>query len=576
MQSPSQRALVTALVLLASSLGLRAQSIDQSKGRDPNVDYSSLALFGPWDDRNYDLDREDVALLAPAAKEFAQSEAIPAFYRVELRREFIFAHSGPVMYPRSGLPSFFNKYRGYLVEGRFFRAASRQADRWQVDLDSSSWDDTEYVAEFLSGEVRVTSPNGAAESAIAVNPVDPELIIAGTNGPSGGQNMHFSSDGGESWTNAGSLVGSCCDPTVGWSSDGTIAYTSTLQIPELFFYRSTDDGQTWIDQVQVDDGGGFVDKQYLHVDLSASSAHLDNLYHTWHESNVLHFSRSIDLGLSWSTPITLSGSGQAGIGSDITTDTAGNVYFFWPAFSAKKIFVRKSTDGGANFQAAVEVGDTEDGFDFAIPVMETRRVFIYNSADADRTGGEFDGRVYVAWTDATAPESSTNNNHARIRVAFSDDSGASWNVSTPHETADEETVDRFHQWLAVAGDGSVHLIFYDTRRDLPDRNQVDIFRTVSNDGGVSWSPPQLTTSVQSPNPTDGFEWGDYNGLDAVGQDLISIFTDNRDELGGDPLSLDVYSTGFMAGLFADNFESGDTSAWSTVVGDVTAWSASVP
>ncbi len=558
--------MVSTLGLLA--IGASAQSVELSKGRDSRVDYRSLVQFGPWDDRNYDLSLEDLSVLGSAADEFAQSEAIPAFYRVELRKQFDFPTSGPVMYPRSGLPGFLNAYTGYLVEGRYYRTARREAGRWTVDLDAPSWDD-ESFAEFLEGESRVTSPNGAAESAIAINPVDANLVIAGTNGPGGGQRMHFSSDGGETWTQAPALSGSCCDPTVGWSSDGSIAYTSTLQLPELFFYRSTNNGQSWIGPIQVDDGGGFVDKQYLHVDLHPGSPHLDNLYHTWHENNVLHFSRSTDLGLSWSTPITLSVGGQNGIGSDITTDAGGNVYYFWPAFSAKKIFMRKSTDGGASFAASVEVADTMDGFDFAIPVMESRRVFIYVSADADRTGGPFDGRIYAAWTDATAPESGNpNNNHARIQFAYSTNGGTSWTVTTPHETADEDTVDRFHQWLSVAADGSVHLIFYDTRRDLPDRNQVDIYRTVSTDGGATWGPPERVTAEQSPNINDGFEWGDYNGLDAVGSNLISVYTDNRDEIGGDPNSVDVYAAGFEATgftIFGDGFESGDTSAWSSTV-----------
>jgi len=559
------KTLASMLLLVAAGVSANAQTIDPSKGRDLNVDYVALASFGPWDDRNYDLTKPDVDLLGPQAEEFAQSEAIPAFYRVELRREHDFRKSGPAMYPRSGLPSFFNTYRGYRVEGRYYRSAVRDATRWQVDLTADSWDDESYVETFLAGEVRITTPNGAAESAIAINPVNPDLVIAGSNGPSSGQRMHFSSDGGETWAQAPPLSGSCCDPTVGWSSDGTIAYTSTLQIPELFFYRSTDNGQTWVGPIQIDDGGGFVDKQFLHVDLDASSPHQDNVYHTWHEGNVMHFSRSTDLGLSWSTPITVSG-GQNGIGSDITSDSAGNVYYFWPAFGSQKILLVKSTDGGLTFGSSVEVDDTEGSFIFPIPVFETREVFLYVSADTDRSGGSFDGRIYAAWTDSTGPTTGNpNNNHARIRAAYSADGGATWTVTTPHETADELTVDRFHQWLAVAADGSVHLIFYDTRRDLPNRNQVDIFRTVSQDGGASWSAPEQVTSVQSPNIADGFEWGDYNGLDAVGSDLISIFTDNRDEVGGDPNSVDVYGAGFMAGLFADGFESGDTSAWSTTV-----------
>lgn len=89
--------------------------------------------------------------------------------------------------------------------------------------------------------------------------------------------------------------------------------------------------------------------------------------------------------------------------------------------------------------------------------------------------------------------------------------------------------------------------------------------------------------MQSPSPRAHVDLSG-SGQAGIGSDITSDAAGNvyffwpafGDELGGDPLSVDVYSTGFMAGLFADNFESGETSAWSTVVGDVTAWSTSVP
>ena len=81
----------------------------------------------------------------------------------------------------------------------------------------------------LSGESRVTSPTGAAESAIKISPADPDLVVAGTNGPLGGQRMHWSTDGGATWTQVNlPLGGTCCDPAVDWSSDGQFAYATAL------------------------------------------------------------------------------------------------------------------------------------------------------------------------------------------------------------------------------------------------------------------------------------------------------------------------------------------------------------
>ena len=53
----------------------------------------------------------------------------------------------------------------------------------------------------------------------------------------------------------------------------------------------------------------------------------------------------------------------------------------------------------------------------------------------------------------------------------------------------------------------------------------------------------LPRFVISPQIDTGFEWGDYNGLDTVGAQLIGIFTDNRSETSGSADSVDVYATG---------------------------------
>ncbi len=575
MKNSSLHVLLCALVLGTAS---QAQTINPSRGRDTSVDYRSLVQFGPWDDRNYQLTHQDLALLAPNEAEL--TEAIPAFYRVELRRLMPqMLRSGKVQYPRSALPRFLVEYGGYLIDGQFYRKAERRDGRFVVIQDEGLPADSEGKAiRALTGEARVTSPNDAAESAIAISPVDSNKVIAGSNGPGSGQKMHYSTNGGSSWTQAAALplAQTCCDPTVVWSSDGSKAYAASLGGPgfAVLVYRSADGGMTW-DNLNTEAGanprrilGSNTDKEFLHLDTYATSPFKDRLYVTWHESNVLKFTYSSDNAHTFAATQTLSsGSDQLGIGSDITSDKNGNVYYFWPAFVNGKIWVRKSTTGGSSFDPAVQVVDTQGEFDFPIPSMETRRVFIYVAADTDRTQGPFANRVYAAWTDSTAATGGVAaNNHGRIQVGYSGDGGATWTIKTPHETADANTVDRWHPWLSVSEDGTVHVMFYDTRRD-PTRSSVDVFHSYSINGGETWSMPARLTSVQSPNIADGFEFGDYNGLDVVAGNLLAIYTDNRDEGGGMAESVDVYAAGDAVGLviFHDEFASGDLSAWSTAV-----------
>jgi hypothetical protein len=223
--------------------------------------------------------------------------------------------------------------------------------------------------------------------------------------------------------------------------------------------------------------------------------------------------------------------------------------------------MRKSTDGGVTWSASSTiVANTQGSYDFPLPSMESRRTFIYVAADADTGSGPFAGSIYAAWTDNVNVDSLTpSQNHGRVQVARSRDNGATWQTSTPHETADQLTVDRYHPWLAVGQDGTVHVIFYDTRRD-PSRNSVDIYYASSSDGAVTWSAPQRLTSVASMNVGDGFEWGDYNGLDVIGNSLIAVFTDNRNESGGTTDSVDVYGAAAPAAGGAGAVPDGRTVA----------------
>ena len=546
-----------------------AQTIDPSRGADARVDYDSLTRFGPWDDRNYQLTQDDLALLAK--NEHEQLDPIPAFYRVELRKQFPqIRREGPAQYPLSALNRYLIKYGGYQIDGQLYRGVRRADGRFVVEVEKGPGVYEEYEKGGLIGgmtfESRVTMPNGAAESAVVFNPTNTNRVIAGTNGPGGGQKMHWSSDGGATWTEVGLPLGNtCCDPTMVYSVDGSTAWSSTLpgDFDGIWVYRSTNDGESWDDfpgdRVQV--SSGFGDKQLLHLDDAAGSPHVGNIYLTWHEFNVMLFGRSLDGGETWATQTVSSGGAESGVGSDITSDGAGNIYYFWPAFNSRKIWMRKSTDGGVTFEPTVEVADTNASFNFFIPSQNSRGVAVIVHADADRTGGPFNGNVYAIWTDATTGAK----NQARVQVGVSSDGGATWTLTTPHATDDVETIDRWQPYIRVAPDGAVHVIYNDTRND-PTRVGIDVYHTISTDGGMTWSTPTRLTTETSRSPGDGFEFGDYSGLDIVFDQLIAIFTDNRNEGGGSGDSKDVYVAGTTIGnssVFTDGFESGDTTAWSS-------------
>lgn len=121
----------------AASETIRAESVVQSLGADPGVDYSTLLEIGPWDDRNYCLTASDLAYLSPEEREL--SDPIPAFFRVELRKEMPHLRkTGPAQYPRSAVPLFQQRY-GVLKNESFDNSdASRQAVNKMCDALKSN------------------------------------------------------------------------------------------------------------------------------------------------------------------------------------------------------------------------------------------------------------------------------------------------------------------------------------------------------------------------------------------------------------------------------------------------------
>ncbi len=516
--------LLVLLFLVGTCLPAQAQSIDQSRGVDQDVDYSRLTKFGPWDDRNYELVRSDLAYLSDDEAELA--DPIPAFFRVELRKEFPhLRRSGPAQYPRAAVPLFYKRYGGLLRDGELIDGGGEYSEGQSSPGEG-----------LVNTEIQLNQVLGANEVTVEINPGNPLQAVAGSNN-NGGQEMYYSTDGGATWTIQGTLPNTCCDPTVDWKSDGSIAYVAALSGSiGVSFWRSFDGGQTWVDRFNLTPSGS--DKEFIHVDRSPTSAFQDNIYLTYHNGNTMQFARSTDNGSSWS--IQAFPAAPSGIGSDITTTSNGDIFYVYGAFNTQTIELLKSTDGGTTFGPAFTITPTSGSFDWPIPAMESRRAWIYAAADSDRSGGPFDGSVYVAFTDTTAPESSIPvNNHTIIEVWYSRDGGATWNVSNPHSMADTNDVDRFNQWIKVDEVGNVHVVFYDTRHSV-DRTGVDLYYNVSVDGGVTWPAPQRVTSATSANLTDGQEWGDYNGISVLFDQMLSTWTDNRD---GPPNAKDAYVAG---------------------------------
>ncbi len=397
-----------------------------------------------------------------------------------------------------------------------------------------------------------------SESDIRINPWNSSLIISASNNiqSSGRQGMYWSTNAGSTWgqTLLNLVTGDALhsDPTVDWTSNGT-AWSTTLGITSgmqlrLRVYRSTNNGATWTFDSTASGSQTGVDKQMVWADHGLMSPYVNNIYAIWHTGNPAYFNTRNGQTGAWGSVIQLSGAESTGttIGADVRTSSAGHVFAFWPTSGNRQIIVRKSTNGGASFAAAVSAATSfsnPGAVGIAVPAFANRRILTYVSGGAYRAPSVFGtvDNVYVSWSDLSgAPgcnspgqQPGTNvNSDCKTRIWFtrSTNGGATWEAKRMiNDQAGKN--DQFNQWLTVdETNGTVAIIYYDTVEDAG-RKKTHVFYQASLDHGATWSQPFRITTAQTDETVAGAEfgnqYGDYNGLSGVARNFFPSWTDRR-------------------------------------------------
>ncbi len=404
----------------------------------------------------------------------------------------------------------------------------------------------------VGANVKMSGPSGLhSESDIRINFKNPQQIIAAANNlaGSGSQSQFYSSTGGATWGKttlplpAGDAFDS--DPTVDWTSDG-VAWSTTIGIDNsasqlrLRSYRSTNGGATWTLDGTISGSQTSADKQLQWIDHSATSPFKDNIYVIWHNDEPAFVNRRTATG--WKTPQKVSGAETVGtaIGGDIKTNAAGHVFAFWPTTGNRKIFVAKSTNGGATFAKPVPIAHTFNSFDIGVPSFNQRRALVYVSGGAYKKGSR--NNVYAAWTDLSGAAGCNSPSHepgsnaasackTRVWFARSTNGGARWSVPRMINNGAGKT-DQFNQALAVdETNGRIGIIYYDTVGDST-RRTTNLWYQSSANHGTTWSPAIQVTTGRTDETRAGAElgnqYGDYNSLSGFMGRFFPSWTDRRE------------------------------------------------
>ena len=312
----------------------------------------------------------------------------------------------------------------------------------------------------LPPDVTVNQDTAAApqnETAIAVDPNNPNRIVAGANDyvtrtwsctigttpcsalGDGYSGSYYSNDGGQTWcctatdpAHLGTLIPGVerltggiydagGDPAVAWDSQGNVYYAglgfdrvaapNTVTVSKGTFSGSN---LSWGAPTFINPTTSpsvLNDKEWIAVDSNVSSPYRDRIYVSWtrflfnasnggYTQSPIAFASSDDGGQTFSTPKLISGSVLYDQGSRVVVGADGAIYVFWLGStrlqSLNSTWVAKSTDGGDTWSKPVAISELTDS---RSPRDTVFRVNSYPAAAAAPNGD-----LYATWTTETDNE----------------------------------------------------------------------------------------------------------------------------------------------------------------------------
>jgi hypothetical protein len=443
------------------------------------------------------------------------------------------------------------------------------------------------VASLSVTNVQVSRDSALAHSepALAINPANPNNLVAGSKFFSDPANYRFhigtffSVDGGRSWHDSGIIpglgdYGTTSDISIAFSPNGTIAYAAILACnggvcrgagngSGVYVSRSRDGGATWQTPTLVfadPTGAYFSDKPWIAVDgskgptrgtvyvawnldgnVAGSHADPDSGAGSFHTSQTssgapggVVVSRSIDYGNSFSAPVTLTAFDDQfkhfGLGATPAVGPDGRVTIVYSGQDE----VNKKTTYSVQYVTSKDRGVTfsppRPAVAHVVPVPDK----LPNSTFRNFSLPSFaispkDGSMIAAWADM-------RNGDADIYETRSIDKGKTW--SPPYRVNHDrirDAKDQFQPALAVAPNGTFTCSWFDRRRD-PKNHNIDVYIAQSTDDAAtfghnyritqhSWDPAIGAPHVDGKSSTTFI--GDYQALAVSNATVHPLWNDTQ-------------------------------------------------
>lgn len=232
------------------------------------------------------------------------------------------------------------------------------------------------------------------------------------------------------------------------------------------------------------------------------------------------FSESKNRGKTWSMAAPLPAEEGNCIDESETAEGAvpavgpsGELYAAWSLNGNLYFFQFPGNNGDQTVNTEARIITTEANWSFEIPSLG--RANGMPVIKCDRSGGEYNGAIYVNWADQRNGVNDTD-----VWLARSTDGGKSW--SKPIRVNDDKPgKHQFFTWMDVdQSTGYIYIVFYDRRNH--DDEQTDVYMAVSRNGGETFE--NIHISETPFRPERGVFFGDYNTISAVNGVIRPIWT----------------------------------------------------
>ncbi|MDQ2807772.1 MAG: S-layer homology domain-containing protein [Chloroflexota bacterium] len=389
--------------------------------------------------------------------------------------------------------------------------------------------------------VNVSQTSGnQSESFVVINRTNPANLVAFSNATGNDIFRAYSFNSGATWTHGTVATGAaCCDAQAAFDSFGNlfVVYINA-GVNQINVILSTDGGVTFGAPLTV--GTGSVDQPSIAV--GNGSVWVD-----WNSSGNMMARGAPVTGLGTFGPFNAVQTIPGGTGSfgGITVGpgpNGGKVMLTYQNPTGGQgpatIFVNVDADGlgAGGFGPAITATSTNvGGFDF-IPAQSGRSIDSEAGLVWDATGGPFNGRAYLVYTEEPVDES----NDTEIYLRTSTNDGATW--SAPVRVNDDPLGPIRSQFLPYITldrtTGTVALGWHDARNDngvpgsggtnTTPNDDAEYYATYSTNGGVSFAPnTRLSGGFSNAAAAgNGVDYGDYVGQDAYGGKFVAVWADN--------------------------------------------------